>query len=99
METFLVEKNLPLYVWIGEDATHIMGKIEFNVISNKLFGFVIPLVNRCPKTDTFLATLAQEIINHFETSIKLDYAYLYNNGTAIITISSIILCINFWIGQ
>lgn len=36
----------------------------------------MPTVNGCPKTDTFLATSAQEIINHFETGIKSDNAYI-----------------------
>lgn len=76
LKTFLVERNLPLCVWVSEDGTRITGKIEFDSSSNKLIGFVLPLVDGCPKPDTFMATSAQKIMNHFETSIKSDYAYV-----------------------
>lgn len=75
LKSFLVKRNLPLCVWISEDGTRITGKIEYDTNSNKLVGFVMPLIDGCPKTDTFMATSAREIINHFETGIKSDYAY------------------------
>jgi len=53
LRLLLIQKNLPLQVWISEYGTRITGKIEYEEHSNKLVGFVLPLKNGCPQTDTY----------------------------------------------
>lgn len=77
LRIFLVKRNLPLQIWISEDATRITGKIEYDEYTNKLVGFVLPLENRCPQTDTYyIATSAKAMINYYNTSTKANYAYV-----------------------
>jgi len=42
LKKYLTSRNLPLCVWISEDGTRITGKIEYDSLSNKIIGFVIP---------------------------------------------------------
>ncbi|KAF5300612.1 hypothetical protein FQR65_LT09144 [Abscondita terminalis] len=63
---FLEKRNLPKSVWISEDGTKITGRIQYDSKSNKIVGFVIPLVNGIPKKCHFLATPAKKIQNNFQ---------------------------------
>jgi len=45
LKEFLLERNLPLCVWASEDATRLTSKIEYDVISNKIVGLVLPFSN------------------------------------------------------
>lgn len=76
LKEFLEERNLPKVIWISEDATRVTGKIEYDVKTNKLIGFVLPIVNGLPVTNTFLATSAKAICDYFESSVKSNYAYV-----------------------
>lgn len=76
LKNFLEKNKLPLCVWISEDATRITGKIEYDSISNKVVGFVMPFDNGLAKSDAFVGTSAYEIGKYFQTNIKADYAYI-----------------------
>ncbi|CAG9820720.1 unnamed protein product [Phaedon cochleariae] len=73
---FLEDNGLPKIVWISEDGTRITGKIQYDARTNKIVGFVLPLKNGMPQTDTYIATSATTIQNYFETGIKATYAYV-----------------------
>ena len=79
----------PLIVSIGEDATRIIGRVDYDSQTDRLVGFVMP-VNKLglPVTDTYLATSFITIEKFFSTSTVAKHAFLY--GPAIITISTCI---------
>ena len=81
----------PLIVSIGEDATRIIGRVDYDSQTDRLVGFVMP-VNELglPVTDTYLATSFITIEKFFSTSTVAKYAFLY--GPAIITIAFILAC-------
>jgi hypothetical protein len=43
LKDFLVSNNLPLKVWISEDGTRILDKVEYDPQTNQLVGLVLPL--------------------------------------------------------
>ena len=43
-------------VTIGEDATRIIYRVEYDSKTNRCVGFVLPLKNGLPEIDSFLAT-------------------------------------------
>lgn len=64
---YLEERNLPLIVSLSEDATRIVGRIQYDARSNQIVGFVLPIneVNGLPIPFTFKARSAEEIASHF----------------------------------
>lgn len=76
LRAFLIKKNLPLKLWISENATRITGKIEYNVKSNKVVGFVLPLGNGCPLTNSFIANSANSIAQYFDSEIRANVVYV-----------------------
>lgn len=65
LKDFLVKYNLPLCVWISENATRITGKIENDFISNTVVGFVMPFHDGLAKVFTFLSNSACAIRIYF----------------------------------
>ena len=62
---------------IGEDATRVTSKVEYDSNTNRLVGFVLPLNKEgLPLTDSFLAT-SFESIEAFATGTKANYAFTY----------------------
>lgn len=76
LKTYLTSRNLPLCVWISEDGTRITGKIEYDSLSNKIIGFVMPFENGAAKIGAFEATSAVKIVDYFQNNYKSDYAYI-----------------------
>lgn len=76
LKEFLIERNLPLCVWVSEDATRLVGKIEYDQISNKIVGFVLPFDNGVANINAFLATSASAIGKYFQNNEKANYAYV-----------------------
>lgn len=64
---YLKERNLPLVVSLSEDATRIIGRVQYGTTSNQLIGFTLPLNNSngLPRPYSFPARSAQEIYDHF----------------------------------
>ncbi|KAF5281748.1 hypothetical protein FQR65_LT14543 [Abscondita terminalis] len=55
LKEFLIKRELPLAVWISEDGTKIIGRIQYCPVTNKIVGFVLPLdENGFPRTESFL---------------------------------------------
>lgn len=64
---YLRIRKLPLCVALSEDATRIEGKVQYDVRSNQLIGFILPIDpdNGLPIPFTFKARSANEIVEHF----------------------------------
>ena len=74
----LNQYNAPLFVSIGEDATRIVGRVEYDSETNRCVGFVLPLdENGLPKEDSFLATSFSGIESMFLNNAVAKYAYIY----------------------
>lgn len=66
LKTFLEARNLPLSVWLSEDATRISNRIQYDHKSNQLVGFVSPFDEKgMPAAFSFSATSAKAIENFF----------------------------------
>lgn len=64
---YLTSRNLPLAVAISEDATRIVGRIQYDSITNQIIGFAVPINNKSgmPIPFAFPARNADEILSHF----------------------------------
>lgn len=64
---YLTSRNLPLKVSISEDATRIIGRVQYDSITNQLMGFVLPMnkSNGMPVPFSFPAKNAETILSHF----------------------------------
>lgn len=67
---YLKERNLPLVVSLSEDATRIIGRVQYDRPSNQLVGFTLPLSksNGMPIPYSFPARSALEIHDSFAGS-------------------------------
>lgn len=65
---YLDKYELPKFVWISEDATGIVSKVEYDAQSNQLTGLVLPLHEQTgnPIAFSYLASSADEIRNSVE---------------------------------
>lgn len=62
LKAFLDKRNLPPVVWISEDGTKIVSKVEYCLKSNKNVGFVLPFKNNgLPDADSFKVSLQLHI--------------------------------------
>lgn len=65
-------------VTIGEDATRVISRVEYDSQTDRCVGFVLPIdENGLPIIDSFLATSYEQIENMFSTCIIAKYAYVY----------------------
>ena len=62
LKDYLIERNLPLCIWLSEDGTRLTGKIEYDSLTNKVIVFVLPFINGCAQVNLFEATSAYKII-------------------------------------
>lgn len=64
---YLKQRKQPPIVSLSEDATRIVGKVQYDSSSNQLVGFVLPTnaETRMPIPFAYHARNATEIINHF----------------------------------
>lgn len=70
---FLNERNLEKYVVLSEDATRIVGRVQYDVKTNQIIGFVQPLSkeNGLPIPFSFPARNAAEIVRYFTPKNKV----------------------------
>lgn len=65
LKKYLEERNLPMVVWISEDATRITGRLQYDPGTNQVVGLVLPLnENGLPKTFSFIASSAGTMEKH-----------------------------------
>lgn len=73
LRDYLVKFNLPKAVWLSEDASGIVPKIEYDSLTSQLIGLVLPVdnISGIPISRTYMARSAEEIERHVNhTSIK-----------------------------
>lgn len=65
--SYLNERKLPLVVSLSEDATRIVGTVQYDSRTNQLIGFVLPInkKNGMPIPFSYSARNADEIYKHF----------------------------------
>lgn len=67
LNEYLQERNLPLYVWLSEDATRITGRVQYDSAYNQLVGFNLPLNDDgMPVSFSYMARSAKEIEQHYK---------------------------------
>ena len=73
----IAKYNTTNIVTIGEDATRIICRMEYDSKTNRCVGFVLPLKNRLPEIDSFLATSFDAVERMFADHTIARYAYVY----------------------
>lgn len=65
---FLNERKLEKAVTLSEDATRIVGQVQYNVKTNQITGFVLPINNKngMPVPFSYPARSADEIMEYFD---------------------------------
>lgn len=77
LKEHLLERSLPFYVWVGEDATRITGKIQYNKKRDQISGFTPKLdQNSLPIIDSFEASSGNLIKKYFDENPMSNYAYV-----------------------
>ena len=75
---YLVRNNVSKLISIGEDATRVISRVEYDSETNRCVGFVLPLdKNGLPMNDEFLALSFESMEKMFKTSDIAKYAYVY----------------------
>lgn len=64
---YLQDRGLPLAVCLSEDATRVVGRIQYDSPSNQIVGFVLPIDKQTgmPITGSYPARNAEEILKTF----------------------------------
>lgn len=64
---YLKDRNLPLVISLSEDATRIVGRLQYNRKTNQIIGFTLPTDSKTgmPIPLSYPANNAQSILNHF----------------------------------
>ena len=74
----ITQHKAPSIITIGEDATRIICRVEYDSETNRCVGFVLPLNKQgLPEIDSFLAVSFEAIEKMFSTSQMSKYAYVY----------------------
>ncbi len=70
--------DCPKIVTVGEDATRLISKIDYDSSTDQLVGFVLPIDDAgLPKVDAYTASSFEIIEDHFSKGVVGKYAYLY----------------------
>lgn len=75
---YLKSLNAEKVVWLSEDATGIVAKIEFDPQSNQMIGLVLPInsTTGLPMPFSFLARSANEIKYNIDKKAKSSLVYI-----------------------
>ena len=88
----LTEYKSPLLDTIGEDATRLISRIDYDSQTDCSVGYVLPLdESGLPVTDKFLAVSFKAIENCFSTATIAKYAFLYMTQLLVVAAPSFIL--------
>lgn len=77
LKKYLEVLKLEKYIWLSEDATGIVEKIEFDPKTNQMVGLVLPIdsITGIPISFTYLARSADEIRSNMQQSTS-SYVYM-----------------------
>ena len=66
LSSYLTQHNAPRMVWLSEDGTGVVSKIEYDATLDELVGLVLPIdqTTGMPTCHTFKARTAEEIAGH-----------------------------------
>ena len=75
----LLQYQTPNVVSIGEDATRLISRVEWDPESNRCCGFVLPINEKgLPEVDSFLALTFESSMERMFINNKISkYAYVY----------------------
>ena len=70
--------NAPRLISVGEDATRVISRVEYDHETDRCVGFVLPLNDSgLPEVDSFLAVSFEAIEIMFSKHKMANYAYVY----------------------
>ena len=79
----LDQYNPPSFISVAEDATRIVGRVEYDSETDRCVGFVPPLEqNGLPKRNSFIAAIFSAMETMFQNNPIAKYAYVLY-GTVI----------------
>ncbi|KAK3915297.1 tRNA 5-methylaminomethyl-2-thiouridine biosynthesis bifunctional protein MnmC [Frankliniella fusca] len=77
LSDYLDSHGLSREIWVGEDGTRIVARVEYDPSSNQIIGFAPKLNSQgCPEVKKFDASTAETIISYFSNNLKSNYAYV-----------------------
>ena len=80
---------------VGEDATRVISRVDYDVETNRLVGFVLPCDrDGLPNVDSFLAISFEAIKEAFDNGEVAKYAFVH--GPKYICKCSAILSMLLW---
>ena len=78
LATHLAQHKASNIISIGEDATRVISRVEYDCKTDRCVGFVLPLSDEgLPEIDSFLATSFKAVEEMFQNHTKAKYAYVY----------------------
>ena len=78
LETYLNKHNAPKVISLGEDATRVVSRVEYDSETDRCVGFVLPSnKNGTLQVNSFLAVSFEAIEKMFATTTIAKYAYVY----------------------
>lgn len=79
LKTYLLKRNLPLRVFISEDQTAILKRIQYDPKSNQMIGFLLPLCKKTgfPLTGKYPVNSVTDIENAFRNEVISNNAYVF----------------------
>lgn len=77
LKQYLLKNNYPLTVFLSEDATGIVKRVEYSSNYNLISGLVLPLgTNGIPISDSFLANKFENILNYIKNNNRASLVYV-----------------------
>ncbi|GAB0093294.1 hypothetical protein DMENIID0001_083760 [Sergentomyia squamirostris] len=76
LKRYLEERKLPNCVWISEDATKIVAKVQYDHIDDQVVGLVPPLKKGIPQIRSFPCTTPEQVKGYIDTISKSEYVYV-----------------------
>ena len=67
--------NSPKYIHVHMDDTRVLNKVEYDPVTDRFVGFVLPLRNGLPDEDAFILTSFVELKNVYEKTPIANYAH------------------------
>lgn len=78
LKAYLIKIKAPLCVWLSEDGSGIVPKVDYDAKSNQLVGLTLPIneLTGMPKQKSFLAISLQKIREYMQFGSKSTLIYM-----------------------
>ena len=91
--SYLQAHDCSFLISIGEDATRLVGRVDYDPETDRLVGFVLPLdQDSLPIIDSFVAVSFEAMENYFMTERIAKYAFVYMAQPLTSSIPPFCLC-------